>query len=148
MRVQATRPGFYNQFEHVVGEVFDLLDNPDGTMPIRTRPVAVLDKEGKPTGEFDQEPWLDEDGNAVHRDFAEDGELVEGRGNFKGERFSYGWMRKVPEDTPLGIYEHAIETGVQQARPVGRIVRPSNEPINAPISTPIRGTVDRTRRVG
>src|SRR5208283_5751585 len=105
MRVQATREGFYDNVLRPVGEVFDLLNDPDGKMPIRMHPAKpIKDKDGEIIDWEEPVPWLDKDGNAVHGHFAPDGEEVRGRGRFAGERFSSGWMVQVPDDTELGIY--------------------------------------------
>lgn len=146
MRVQATKQGFYNQYLHEIGEVFDLLNEPDGTMPLRMIQHPVLDKDGKPTGEYTEEVWLDEDGNPMHRDFSPHNLEIKGRGQFfKGETFRDGWMREVPADTALGIYPYDIMQASRDA-PVQRVVRPSTEPLNAPRATEIRGVVDRRPR--
>ena len=145
MRVQAVRQGFYNQYLHEIGEVFDLLNEPDGTMPLRMVQIPIL-KDGKETGEFEEEVYLDGEGNPMHRDFSPHDMELKGRGQyFKGETFREGWMRQVPDDTPLGIYPYEIVPGLQNA-PVQRVVRKSDEPVNAPRATPIRGPVNRQMR--
>jgi hypothetical protein len=130
--------------------VFDLLNNEDGTMPIRMKRTDVLDEKGKPTGEYNEEFWPDRDGNAVHRDFAPDDFEVAGRGEFRGQLFSPGWMRQVPDDTPIGIYpEDTVfgEAGIEKKAPMSRQIRPQNIPANSPAAAPIRGkTSERVRR--
>jgi hypothetical protein len=161
VRVQATKQGFYNQFLHEAGEVFDLLDNEDGTMPLRMKQKKVDDvfppshpQAGKPTFHWEdtEEPELDAEGNPLHRDFAPDGpEYIGTTHGFKGDVFRFGWMRVVPDDTQLGIYPPEITFGTrgqEQRSPIARVVRPSNEPVNAPRSAPIRGKIDRTVRQG
>ena len=150
MRVQATKEGFYNQFIHVVGEVFDLLDDPKtGRMPLRMIREYLKDDKGVLTGEFiDEKPYLDKEGNPMHADYAPDEEVVRGTGAFRGESFSPGWMRQVPDDTPLGIYDYAIVPNAARAAPMQRIIQPSDQPSNSPRATPIRGVVDRQFRTG
>lgn len=150
MRVQATKEGFYNQFIHVVGEVFDLLNDPEtGTMPLRMIREYEKDDKGALTGEWTEtKPYLDKEGNPMHRDFAPDEEAVRGTGAFRGESFSPGWMRRVPDETPLGIYDHAILPDLPKAAPMQRVILPSDQAINSPRATPIRGVVDRQFRTG
>ena len=148
MRVQATKQGFYDQVLREPGEVFDLLDNDDGTMPIRMSRTYEM-KDGKPTGEYSEEPYLDKSGNVMHRDFAPDFEEVAGRGAFRGETFTPGWMVEVPETTQLGIYEADVRfsmTGKDVPKPIARIIKPANEPANMPRMTPMKGKAERTRR--
>jgi hypothetical protein len=159
MRVQATKQGFYNQYLHEIGEVFDLLMNDDGTMPLKMIQKKVDDvfppshpQAGKPTFHWEDtdEPELDGEGNPIHRDFAPDGEESIGVGHgFKGDIFRHGWMRRVPDDTPLGIYPPEVSfgnRGQEQRAPIARIVKPSDQPVNAPRAAPIRGKPDRTYR--
>ena len=159
MRVQATKQGFYNQFLHEPGEVFDLLDNDDGTMPLKMKQKKVEDvfppshpQAGKPTFHWEDtdEPELTEEGEPIHRDFAPDDSEARGVAHgFQGETFRHGWMRRVPDETPLGIYPPDVvfgDRGREQRAPISRIVKPSDQPVNAPRSTPIRGKVDRTVR--
>lgn len=149
MRVQATKQGFYNQHLCDPGEVFDLLDDENGEMPIRMVRTYELDGAGKPTGEYTEVPYMDKDGNVVHRDFAPDFEELKGRGAFRGETFTPGWMVQVPDETECGIYEPDVRfsmAGRELPKPVQRIIKPANEPANMPRSTPMRGKVDRTRR--
>lgn len=150
MRVLATRQGFYNQHLCEPGEVFDLLDNPDGSMPIRMLREYELDKHGKPTGEYTETPYLDKEGNVMHRDFAPDMEELPGKGLFRGESYAPGWMVQVPDETECGIYEPDVrfrEDGTPDTkRPIQRIIKAANEPTNLPHITPMRGKVDRTRR--
>ena len=149
MRVQATKCGFYDQVMRETGEVFDLIDEADGTMPIRMKRIFAKDKEGKDLlDEWTEEPWLDADGNAVHRDFAPDTEQLEGKGSFRGERYTPGWMVEVPESVEIGIYDRSMQAKVQEGRaPIARIIRPSDEPLNAPRATPSRGNIKRQHKV-
>jgi len=134
--------------------VFDLLNGPDGQMPIRMHPAIELkDAKGEPTGDWSEpEPWFDRDGNPVHADFAPDGEVINvKRGPFRGERFSGGWMREVPKTTPLGIYPLGTEfgdAGEQKAVPIQRIIRSADEPANLPRMTMPRGPINRVHRAG
>jgi hypothetical protein len=151
MKVQATKQGHYDQCLREEHEVFELIDNEDGTMPLRMKQIPVLDKDGKAIPyEFTEEVWLDADGNAVHRDFAEDGETISGKGGFRGENFNCGWMRRVPDDTECGLYDEPIRAlrVNANARPVPRTIKASDSPVNAPRAAPFRGAKpDRTRRV-
>jgi hypothetical protein len=114
-------------------------------MPLRMIQTPILDKKGEPTGEYTEDVWLDKEGNPMHRDFAPVDEEITGKGKFfKGETFRHGWMRQVPDDTPLGIYPYEIMA--QPNAPIQRVVRPSNEPVNAPRATPIKGKVNRQAR--
>jgi hypothetical protein len=153
MRVQATKQGFYDQCLREPGEVFDLVDEPDGSMPIRMNREYEMDaKTGKPTGEYTETPYLDKDGNVMHRDFAPDAEQITGRGHFRGETFAPGWMVQVPDETLVGIYPPETtfqSTGRETAKPIQRIIKPSDEPMNAPRATPMRGNkTERVRRAG
>ena len=96
MKVQATRQGFYDQVLRDPGEVFELIDEPDGTPPLRMIRTEIL-KDGKPTGDYTESVYMDAEGNVMHRDFAPDHEELTGRGVFKGDTFSPGWMRQVPD---------------------------------------------------
>ena len=150
MRVQATKQGFYDQVLREIGEVFDLLDEEDGSMPIRMKRIYAKDKEGKDLlDEWTEEPWLDANGNAVHRDFAPDTEQMEGKGAFRGERYAPGWMVEVPETVEIGIYDRSMQSKTPEGRaPIQRIIRPSDEPLNAPRATQSRGKIQRQHRAG
>lgn len=143
MRVQATKLGFYNNYLHEIGEVFDLLMNDDGSMPLRMARVDVLGPDGKPTGETVEEVYLDPNGNPVHRDFSPHDMEWKGRGHFKGEVFHEGWMRIVPDDTPLGIWPDR-EFGIAPKAPIQRVMRAEGTPLNVASSAPVRGKIDRT----
>lgn len=151
MKVQATKQGFYDNCLREEGEVFALVDNADGSMPLRMVRTYELDKNQKPTGEFTEEVYLDKDGNVMHADFAPDHEEVTGRGAFRGETFSPGWMVQVPDETQIGIYppeQKFNSVGREVPVPINRIIKPSNEPLNAPRATPMRGKAeDRAERV-
>ena len=149
MKVQATRQGFYDQVLRDPGEVFELIDEIDGTPPLRMIRTETL-KDGKPTGDYTETVYMDSEGNVMHRDFAPDHEELTGRGVFKGDTFSPGWMRQVPDDTPIGLYEPETRfamDGKQLPQPITRIIKPGSEPLNAPRATPMRGKAsDRQRR--
>lgn len=149
MKVQATKQGYYDQCLREPGEVFELVNELDGTMPIRMVRTYEM-KDGKPTGEWSEVPYIDKDGNVMHRDFAPDHEEVTGRGSFRGETFAPGWMMEVSEDTEVGIYDPETRfnaVGREIAQPVQRIIKPSDQPVNAPRATPMRGKAsDRQRR--
>lgn len=150
MKVQATKQGFYDQCLRDPGEVFELIDEVDGTMPIKMNREYELDKNGKPTGEYTETVFLDAEGNVRHRDFAPDFDQVVGRGHFRGETFAPGWMVQVPDDTVIGIYDPEVKfdlEGKQKAMPIQRIIKPSDEPLNSPRATPMRGNkAERVRR--
>lgn len=125
-RVVATQQGQYNQFFMEIGMVFDLLTYRDGTYPVATRYVIKKDDNGAPLkghsekGEWlpeawDQVPVIGKDGVAVHRDFALDlGERALKSGPKKGEVMRVGWMKRVPETVPMGLYP-VDENGIIQA---------------------------------
>ena len=149
MRVQATRQGQYNQYLVEPGEVFDLLDNPDGSVPLKMVRTYGKTEDGKiDFDNYTEEVWTDAEGNPRHRDFAPDFEELKGKGAFRGEAYAPGWMVQVPDDTPLGIYEPGTRFDLNrgQAVPIQRVIKPSNEPMNMPSVAPMRGRVDRTRR--
>lgn len=143
MRVQATKLGFYNNYLHEIGEVFDLLNDENGDMPLRMIKVEVKGADGKPTGEFVEEVYLDEKGNPMHRDFSPHDMEWRGVGHFKGDVFREGWMRIVPDDTPLGIWPDR-EFGLPAKAPIQRTVRAEGTPLNIAQSAPVRGKIDRT----
>lgn len=145
--VQATKQGFYNQYLHEIGEVFELVADDNGEIPLKMVKVEVL-RDGKPTGEFTEEVFLDTDGEPVHALYSPHDEEWKGIGNFKGETLREGWMRRVPDDTPLGLYPPEVVFGVEARAPVQRIIKPVGTALNAPPSAPIRGKVDRTIRTG
>lgn len=125
-RVVATQAGLYNQFFMEIGMVFDLLTYPDGTYPVAERLVLKKDETGAPlpghdgndrfiAANWDSTPVIGKDGIAVHRDFALDlGARAMKTGPKKGEVMRVGWMKRVPERTPLGLYP-VDENGVIQA---------------------------------
>jgi hypothetical protein len=131
------------------GGVFDLSDDANGEMPLRMTRTHELDKDGKLTGEFTEVVYLDGEGNPMHADFAPDHEELIGRGAFRGETFSPGWMISVPEGTELGIYEPDVRfsaQGREVPKPIQRIIKASNEPANMPRMTPMKGKAQRQRR--
>lgn len=147
MKVQATKQGFYDNCLREPGEVFELLNDEKGEMPIRMVRTYEM-KDGKPTGEYSEVPYMDKDGNVMHADFAPDHEEVTGRGSFRGETFTPGWMVEVPEETQVGLYDADTtftSVGREKAMPIKRIIKPSDEPVNAPRATPMRG--DKAARV-
>lgn len=106
-RVVATREGFYNQVLRGAGEVFDLLCYQDGTYPPALKYTAKLDAAGKPIpDEWNEEIVLGRDKKTpVHRDFAEDqGEKLIRKGPIKGDVMRFGWMKRVPDRIPIGLY--------------------------------------------
>lgn len=104
MRVTATQIGQYNQVLREVGEVFDLLNFPDGTYPHKTREVDKKSADGKVTGTELKTVKL-KDGKPAHRDFAPDqGVRIIKSGPGKGEVVQVGWMRQVGAHIPTGLY--------------------------------------------
>lgn len=163
MKVQAVRTqeyspfaGIYDNIPREPGEVFELLMNNDGTMPLRMIRTPIKEKRKLPdgsievfdTGEVDEQVWLDKEGNPMHRDYAPHTEVVHGKGKaFGGEVFRVGWMRIVPDNTPVGRYPEGEIIG-ERAAPMQRL---SGTPRaqNAPQATPSQGTMERpARRVG
>lgn len=162
MKVQAVRTnnsspfaGIYDNIPRMPGEVFELLDNPDGTMPFRMKRVYLQEKRYNPetkqeetyyTGEFrEDEVFLDKNGEPMHRDFAPWDETQVGQGKaFGGEIFNLGWMRRVPEDTPCGLYDETQVIGEKSA-PVQRLSGKAG-PLNSPMAAPIKGSTERPVR--
>jgi hypothetical protein len=111
MRVRATQDGFIYNVYITAGTVFDLINNPDGSIPEREEAIPVMEtvtdaKTGKKilrdTGEVDYQVLKDEEGNLVHRDLALDmGDQMMRRGPKRGEAVRFGWMEIVPDSTPL-----------------------------------------------
>lgn len=118
MKVVATNLGQYNQILREKGEVFELLSNPDGTYPVMFKrefetvdgvrrlkkiPLYILDAEGKPKLK---------NGKPVpeHRDFAEDmGNILIEEGPKAGESMQVGWMQRVPDHVPCGLYPEGVD---------------------------------------
>jgi hypothetical protein len=97
--------GQYNQIMREPGEVFDLLTFPDGTYPHKTREVEKKGPDGKGTGVFELKVIKMKDGKPAHRDFAADqGVRLVKSGPMKGEVVQLGWMRRVDEKIPVGMY--------------------------------------------
>lgn len=147
-KVQATKQGFADQYLHEIGEVFELVMNEDGTMPLKMVNVPVLDATGKPTNEFTEEVFLDENGEPVHAHYSPHDDEWKGIGIFKGETFREGWMRRVPDETPCGLYPADVEFGVAAKAPIQRIIRPAGTALHAPMAAQPRGKIDRTFRTG
>jgi hypothetical protein len=129
MRVRATMPGYYCNVFINAGEVFDLLQNPDGTDPVR----QVRKK--KPDGKFEVVDFLDRDGNKVHRDFAEDtGQYLIEDGPMAGETAYLGWMEEVGEDVPCTI------VGIEQYRHGFDVMtrRPRQPPLPPRVKAPVQ----------
>ena len=150
MKVQATKQGFYDNVLREAGEVFQLFNDENGEMPLRMVRTYEIGKDGKHTGEYTEEVYMDKDGNPMHADFAPNEDEISGRGAFRGETFSPGWMVQVPEETEIGIYppeQKFNAQGREAPRPIARIIKPSNEPANMPQMTKMRGKVsDRKHR--
>lgn len=153
--VQATKQGFYDQILREPGEVFALINKPDGSMPVRmkrTYKKATKIVDGVPieysTHEYTESVYLSAEGEPMHADFSPHSEEWEGTGKeFAGETFREGWMRRVPGDTPVGIYPADQVFGEERRAPVQRLSGKPG-PVNAPRATPSRGTTERPRRAG
>lgn len=110
-KVVATQLGQHNQVMREIGEVFDLSTYPDGTYPPLIEYLPKKTKDGKVIeDEFTSKVIKTRklDGSAdepAHRDFAEDrGSQAIRRGPKKGEVMRFGWMKRVPDDTRVGLY--------------------------------------------
>ena len=139
-RVVASGWGQYDQILREPGEVFELLPNEDGTYPLREDWVPKRDAAGREIA--DEGEWVlfkDGNGEPTHRDFAEDtGDQLIKRGPLKGEVMRFGWMKRVPDSTPCGLY------------PVGTNFWPDQPAAKAPRTTtqaaPIKGSTQRPAR--
>lgn len=111
IRVVATVPGQYNQVLRLVGEVFELLCYADGTYPVALRYTPKLDAAGKPIpDEWDEHQVIGKDKKPVHRDFAEDqGEKLIKKGPVRGDVIRFGWMKRVPDRIPVGLYPEGAD---------------------------------------
>lgn len=110
-KVIATQQGAHNQIFREIGEVFDLRTYPDGNYPPLIEYNPKKDKAGKVIEDEYDEVILKTrtlDGKSTepaHRDFAEDkGAIAIKRGPKKGEVMRFGWMRRVPDNTPIGFF--------------------------------------------
>lgn len=146
--VVATAMGQYDQILREPGEVFELLPNEDGTVPPMLRAVPrktadgrpVLDEVGDPV--VDETPVVGADGLPLHRDFAEDtGDQLIKRGALKGEVMRFGWMRRVADETPCGLYPPGTDFWPGESRAAA----PRRAATSAPQPAPVRGTTVRPR---
>lgn len=115
-KVVATQVGQYNQVLRISDqqfvEVFELLHYADGKVPLQFKDVPKRDEKTKAIipDEFKQVPVMTKtlDGKGMeqaHRDFAEDlGNKLIKSGPKKGESMRTGWMLRVPDETPIGVY--------------------------------------------
>lgn len=110
-RVVATVQGHYNQIIRDPGEVFELLQYADGTYPVAYKYTPKKDEAGKVIpDEWDEAVVLGKDKKPVHRDFAEDqGMKTITRGPVRGDTIRFGWMKRVPDKTPIGQYPVSLE---------------------------------------
>lgn len=129
-RVVATQQGHYNQVLIEAGSVFDLLCYPDGSYPHAVRYEPKKDAKGNPIPEEWDEIPIKKDGVTVHRDFAEDfGEKLMKTGPKKGEVLRFGWMKRVPKSTPLGIYPPGTDFWSRRALPPAMLNGQSGLPV-------------------
>lgn len=117
-RVLATQTGQYNQVLREEGEVFDLLCYANGSYPPAVNYLPKKDAKGNVLlDEWDEEVIKSKDGKPVHRDFAEDqGNKLIKAGPKRGEVMRFGWMKRVPDHVPVGLYPKGVDfwrTGVQ-----------------------------------
>jgi hypothetical protein len=116
-RVVATAMGQYNQCIMEIGMVFDLLLHDDGTYPMALKHTQKRDEKGNLIpDEWDSTTILGKDNKPVHRDFSEDmGNKAIKQGPKKGEVLRMGWMKRVPDTTPLGLYPVDESGNIQAA---------------------------------
>lgn len=131
MRVLSTQAGFYCNVYIDAGHVFDLIQNADGTDPLREDWVPKLDAHGKDTGDGDYVLFKDpKTGQHVHRDYAPDsGDFMIRQGPKRGEVTRLGWMKIVSNDTPITIdveeFQHGFDVNTRKPRKPPRIERVS-----------------------
>lgn len=127
-KVVTTQAGQYNQVLRMCDEqyceVFELLSYADGKVPLQFKDVQKRDKDKRPIpDEFEQVAVMTKtlDGKGTeqsHRDFAEDlGNKLIRSGPKKGESMRVGWMKRVPDKTPVGVYPKGTDfwSGIQVA---------------------------------
>lgn len=129
MRVQATQTGFYCNVYIETGNVFDLVQNADGSDPMREDWVPKLDAQGKDTGDGEYVTFKDpKTGKPVHRDYAPDsGDFMIRQGPRRGEVSRLGWMKQVADDTPITMdveeFQHGFDVNTRKPRKPPRIER-------------------------
>ena len=142
-RVVATQPGAFDQIYRETGEVFELLPNDDGTFPLREDWVPKRDSAGQEIP--DEGTWVlfkDANGEPVHRDFAEDmGDQLMKAGPMRGEVMRFGWMKRVPDHTPCGLYPPGTDFWPGEQRAKARATAPKSTAQTAPI----KGSTQRPR---
>jgi len=159
-KVVTTRPGVYDQILRGAEldrpmEVFELLPNDDGSYPEKVKYTPRKDAQGAlARDEYgdviqDAEVVIGSDGKPEHAVFAEDtGAMTIERGPLRGETFFLGWMRRVPDETPCGLYPAGTdfwlgEEPPGEARP--RAKKPA-APKQSLQAAPIRGSRSRPAR--
>lgn len=139
MKVMATQPGQYCNVFFEVGWVFELLYNEDGTEPQREDWIPKLDAQGKDTGDGEYVIWRDKDNKTIHRDLALDmGEKVLRSGPKRGEVARFGWMKIVPEETPVTIDIQELQYGFDADTRKPRRAPPRARPTPPAVPTPQR----------
>jgi len=122
-KVVATQEGHYNQILRTPGEVFELLRRKDGAYRAKYAREPVTTAEGVPIpGQFKKvavqakdgygRPYKGKDGKFIpeHEDYAEDrGNVAITEGPNAGESIHLGWMFKVPDNVPVGIYPEGVD---------------------------------------
>ncbi len=156
--VAATRQGQYDQILREPGEVFELLGEEDGTYAPAVRLVPRRNADGRPVldelGEaiIDEAPVQGADGLPLHQDFAEDlGATQLTRGPMRGEVMHLGWMLRVPDSTPCGLYPAGTDfwSGAEpppHRKAVAVAPKPAPTPRAASQAAPIRGSRNRPAR--
>lgn len=146
MRVRAVERGYYDNIEREPGEVFDLLMNADGSMPLRQEVIWAKDKNGqilrdangRGTVEATRD-WKDPvTGDPMHRDFSPHTEEYP---NVHGEVPVRGWMEEVGERVKCGLYPPDTDFSNLAPAPLSR----AGKAVGEPIHTKPKGSTDRPR---
>lgn len=124
-KVVATQMGQYNQVLREEGEVFELLAYADGTYPPAVKYIPKKVNGKIVEDEWDEEAILGPDQKPIHADFAEDqGAKLIKKGPKKGEVMRFGWMKRVPDKTPVGQYPEGTDFWANTQLPPAFMVVP------------------------